>query len=192
LYRIHGSNHGWTGPIEERLEVLGRRLDFCLQALDRHGRAHGLVIDPAACKAHSWHHWLSRLYQATREIAALTPPEAQVILVDDDTLENRDIAFPRRHVPFLERDGRYYGRPSDNATAIRELERLRRSGAGYVVFAWPAFWWLDYYQRFHRHLRDHYRCLLENDRVVIFDLHSPPAGAGAESTCATACLQAVS
>ena len=54
--------------------------------------------------------------------------------------------------------------------AIRELERLRQAGASFMVFAWPAFWWLDYYARFRRHLRSRFRCALENDRLIAFDL----------------------
>ncbi len=184
LYRIHGRNHGWSGSIEDRLDVLGKRLDFCLRALQRHGREKGLTIDPAACKANSWYHWLTQLYQATRELDAAIPPGERIILVDDDTWENRDIALPRRHVPFLEHDGQYWGRPEDNATAIRELERLRQAGAGFVVFGWPAFWWLDYYKRFHDHLRRHYRRVLSNERLVIFDLNRPPDAAGAELAAA--------
>jgi hypothetical protein len=50
------------------------------------------------------------------------------------------------------------------------LERLRQSGAGFMIFAWPAFWWLDYYGGLHRHLRTAYRCILKNERAIIFDL----------------------
>jgi hypothetical protein len=75
-------------------------------------------------------------------------------------------------VPFLERNGQFYGPPSDDATAISELERLRVAGASFIAFAWPAFWWLDYYSGLHQHLRSNFRCVLENDRVVLFDLRS--------------------
>jgi hypothetical protein len=73
-------------------------------------------------------------------------------------------------VPFLEHDGQYWGPPPDDATALREFERLRQAGAAFLAVAWPAFWWLDYYTDFHRHLRGRYRCLLENDRLIVFDL----------------------
>jgi hypothetical protein len=73
-------------------------------------------------------------------------------------------------IPFLENHGAYWGRPADDSEAIRELERLRRSGANFVVFGWPAFWWLDYYAGFRNHLGSHYRRLIDNDRLVVFDL----------------------
>ena len=62
------------------------------------------------------------------------------------------------------------GAPPDDETGIRELQRLRRAGAAFVAFGWPAFWWLDYYTGLRDHLRANHRCVLENDRVVVFDL----------------------
>ena len=76
----------------------------------------------------------------------------------------------RRAFPFLERNGQYWGRPSDSDTAIRELERLRAAGACFAVVAWPALWWLDYYLAFGEHLRTRYRCVLASDRLMVFDL----------------------
>jgi hypothetical protein len=40
------------------------------------------------------------------------------------------------------------------------------------VFAWPAFWWLDHYVELNRHLRTEYRCVFENERVIVFDIRS--------------------
>ena len=72
----------------------------------------------------------------------------------------------------LERNGVYWGPPSDDATAIRELDRLRQNGAQFIVFAWTAFWYLNYYAGLRAHLRSNYRCLIENDHIVCFDLKS--------------------
>ena len=105
------------------------------------------------------------------DIAGLIPLENTFILVDEDQL--REIIAPgRRAIPFLEQDGHYWGLPSDDLTAIRELERLRRAGARCIVFTWPSFWWLEYYAAFHRHLRSQFRCVLHNDRLIMFDLWS--------------------
>lgn len=113
--------------------------------------------------------YLHRLIKTTNDIAALIPLGDTFILVDHEVFR-AEVAHGRRAIPFLERDGQYWGPPPDDITAIRELERLRRSGANFIVFGWPAFWWLDYYTELHRYLRSEFRCVLENDRLVVFDL----------------------
>ncbi len=61
------------------------------------------------------------------------------------SLQRREWTSAGRRVRlFLERDGHYWGTPPDDETAIGELERVRRSGIRFVIFAWPAFWWLDH------------------------------------------------
>jgi hypothetical protein len=83
-----------------------------------------------------------------------------------------DLAGSARVVPFVERDGAYWGAPGDDASAIAELERLRAAGLPHIVFTWPCFWWLDHYQEFARHLRTHHRCVHESERAVVFDLRT--------------------
>lgn len=91
-----------------------------------------------------------------------------VVMVDDNTL-----GAERWATPFLERDGQWGGRPADDAAAIAELERLRAAGARFLAFAWPAFWWLEHYAGFRRHLRGRYRCAVDHDSLVVFDLGEP-------------------
>jgi hypothetical protein len=112
-----------------------------------------------------------QLQLATQDIATLIPPEDPFIFVDHDMLRHI-IAAGRPVFPFLERDGQYWGPPPDGQTAVRELTRLRQSGAKFVVFAWPAFWWLDHYAELSHHLHSEFRCLLQNERLMVFDLRS--------------------
>ncbi len=109
---------------------------------------------------------------AQRDIRRAVPRGCAFILVDEDQWASGDWTAGRRRFPFLERDGRYWGPPADDTTAIREMERLRQSGASFIVFAWPAFWWLEYYSEFHSYLRSRYRSLVKNSRIVAFDLRS--------------------
>jgi hypothetical protein len=119
--------------------------------------------------------WVYGLRLVPRYIAALIPQEEAFILVDQDKFGGK-VTAGRRAIPFLERDGRYWGAPPDDETAIKEFERLRRrSGASFMVFAWPAFWWLDHYVGLRDHLRSKFRCVMENDLLVAFDLR-PRAG----------------
>lgn len=129
------------------------------------------AADPSACAAagRSIQGWLEGLHRARGEITHVVP-ESTLILVDDQQLGELPLGY-RRVIPFLERDGQYCGSPSDDRTAIEELERLRRAGAGFMVFAWTSFWWLDYYPGLHQHLRSNYSCALENERVIVFNLN---------------------
>ena len=107
--------------------------------------------------------------QRQQEIAALIPPEDSLILVDNNKW--RPEIFPgRRAIPFLERDGQYWGSPPDDESAIRELERLRKAGASFIVFGWPAFWWIDYYTGLRDYLSSKFHCVLKNSRLIVFDL----------------------
>lgn len=110
-----------------------------------------------------------RLELAIQEIIALIPAEARFILVDE-ALFGAETFASRQSMPFLERNGEYWGPPPDDETAIREIERMRCSGASFIVFGWPAFWWLDYYAGLRDYLTAKFCCVLKNSRLLAFDL----------------------
>jgi LmbE family N-acetylglucosaminyl deacetylase len=115
-----------------------------------------------------WH----RVYRLAQEIVSVVPTDATFVLVDDDQLALAPVVSPRRCIPFLEKDGQYWGPPADDQSAIHELDRMWLGGAHFMVFAWPSFWWFDHYSSLTRHLRSRFHCLLENERLVIFDLRN--------------------
>ncbi|EGJ34107.1 MULTISPECIES: hypothetical protein [Moorena] len=118
----------------------------------------------------SYRPWSDWRELALQEIKRNIPPQVTFILADQDEWGTDEWVDERRRLPFLEKDGRYWGSPPDDRTAILELERLKDDGATFLVIGWPAFWWLEHYVDFFHHLRSNYRCLLENERLVIFDL----------------------
>ncbi|MGH7801483.1 MAG: glycosyltransferase family 2 protein [Thermodesulfobacteriota bacterium] len=107
---------------------------------------------------------------ALREVSKYVKQKETFILVDDASFLNYLNPDCYYFIPFLENNGEYWGPPPDNATAISELERLQNSGAMFIVFLWPSFWWFEYYSEFHQYLRSKYGCILQNDRLAIFDL----------------------
>jgi glycosyltransferase involved in cell wall biosynthesis len=109
------------------------------------------------------------LDEAMQELAALVPPGDRFIMVDEDRFGGQHLLADRA-IPFPERDGRYGGRPLNDQAAIHELERLRRSGPSLLVFAWPAFSWLETYPEFGRYVCDRFSCVLRDDRLAVFDL----------------------
>ncbi|MDP8927082.1 MAG: glycosyltransferase [Actinomycetota bacterium] len=132
-------------------------------------RALASEMDPEAQLRHEIAH-RAMLDAAAQELAALIPAGDTLVLVDDTNWKANEVCKGRRVIPFLERDGQYWGAPPDDDTAISELERLRQSGAGFVVFASPAFWWLDHYAGFRDYLHSRFRLLADSERVVVFDL----------------------
>ena len=60
--------------------------------------------------------------------------------------------------------------PADDDAAVREFERLRRAGADFMVFGWPAFWWLDHYPLLRRHLSANFPRTLADEDLVVFDI----------------------
>lgn len=114
--------------------------------------------------------WKRDVREAVEQISDVVSSGETFILVDDDQWATPQHIAGRHRLPFLERDGRYWGKPVDNDTAIRELERLRQAGARYIVFGRPSFWWLWHYQGLNDHLCSNYRRVLENERLVVFDL----------------------
>jgi hypothetical protein len=127
----------------------------------------GIDVNIEVWRKNTWWH---RLHLLLQDITNLIPLAEIFILVDEEQLGFSETISGRHRIPFLEKDGHYWGAPPDNETAIRELERLRQSGANFIVFAWTAFWWLDFYSEFHYYLRTKFRRVMENERLVIFDL----------------------
>jgi hypothetical protein len=52
------------------------------------------------------------------------------------------------------------------------LKRLRAAGANFMAFGWPALWWLNHYGELRDHLNSTARRVLENGRLVVFDLRA--------------------
>ena len=113
--------------------------------------------------------WIYQMYLVAQDIAGVIPSGDTCILADQAQFGSM-VMLGRHTMPFLEHQGQYWGPPQDDDSAIRELQRLRDRGAHFIVFGWPAFWWLEYYAAFHRYLRSHFICVLHNNRVVVFDV----------------------
>ncbi len=168
-WRSHSQNHSLRHAFEERLRAGLRREACCFEALSRCCQTAGITPDLGRWRANSWWHQIDRALGA---ITSLVGAGDAFILVDQDSWGADPVIGGCRRIPFLERGGGDWGEPADDATAIRELERLRALGANFMVFVPDALWWLDYYGGLHRYLRTNFRCALENETLVIFDLRA--------------------
>lgn len=122
--------------------------------------------------------WRDGLSSSLEEIPKVIQPHQPFILVDEDQVSGR---LPQEYnfFPFIERDGRYWGRPDDDDTAIQEFERLWSKGARFIVFAYPAFWWLEHYAGFADYLRSRFRSVLATEYLQVYQL--PPRTADSDT-----------
>ena len=122
------------------------------------------------------------LVRHIREVArTVLPPKATVAVVskgDDELLRFGD-ELTGWHFPQNE-DGVYAGfYPADSTLAIAHLEELRSKGAGYLLFPETAFWWLDRYEGFARHLDAGYRRIWA-EGCIIYTLNQDATEVGEE------------
>jgi hypothetical protein len=124
---------------------------------------------------------VERKHASAADLATILAKGEVIIVVDENKMVGN--LLPDLQVfPFPERDGRYNGPPADSEVAIRELERLRGRGAHFIVFMWPSLWWLEHYDDLNEFLRDNYRCVLHNERLVVFDLRAGGSSANNRDT----------
>jgi GT2 family glycosyltransferase len=99
--------------------------------------------------------------QRLREVVRAAVPAGATVLVvsrgDEALLQlngRRGLHFPQG------RDGGWAGHhPADSAEAIGHLERLRQSGAQYLVVPSTYRWWLRHYEGLRKHLDSRYQAL---------------------------------
>lgn len=130
-------------------------------------RLASFYVESGGTSPDDWQ-WDRRRQAAVDELTELIPADASYVLVDQDQL--RDVLPEAGAIPFIERDGMYWGPPNDSATAIQELDRLRVLGPAFLVFAWPAFWWLEHYSELSDYLSRNYPRMAESANLIVFDL----------------------
>ena len=169
-YRVHGANN-WAGlSFDERARFDLDAYELHCQALAEHCARLGIACEPERWRRDAW---LARRLRAAEEIAAFVPRGERFVLIDGAEW-GMDETAGRRAIPFVERDGEYWGPPADDPEAVGELARLRGEGVRRVVVGWPAFWWLDHYPAMHRWLRENGGLVCANERLAVFDLEARP------------------
>ena len=172
-YRAHGSNNGWRKRLsDDKVKADMLRFEYSCQMLAAYLQRDGERADPNVWLQRNWNYqWMVRLQKAKQDLLSVIPVNFGFVLVDGgdwggQLLENRHA------IPFVERDGQYWGPPENDASAIREMERLCASGAEFIVVWWTAFWWLDNYAGLHAYLNSRFERILSNDRLIVF--RAPP------------------
>jgi len=122
---------------------------------------------PQSNNLRSVSNWRQLVLNINETLHEIIGTEELFILVDENQL---DLGLGNAQ-PFIERDGKYWGPPSDDAMAINELHRAIGSGVRFIAFTQPAFWWLDYYSQFSEYLALKCGCIFTNENIVIYKLN---------------------
>jgi len=186
-YRVHGGNRYAAKTAYEQNQLSLGLYDHQCAVLRSWLERRGLEVDEGAWKSANPHYiWRKRLQAATEKLVKLVPPGAPFVLIDDDQWDhhsgNREIMPGLRAIPFLERDGQYWGHPPDDATAIRECESLRRRGVRFLVVSWVAFWWLEHYSGFREYLESSFERRFGDEDLLVFDLSGADPGVDGRPT----------
>ena len=118
--------------------------------------------------AEDYQELIGRIHELVRYTV---PPAATTVVVSrgDEQLVSLG-ERPTWHFPRLP-DGRYSGEyPADSSQAVSQLEEARTEGAAYLVLPNTAFWWLDFYEDFARHLEEHCETVVSNADCRIYRL----------------------
>ena len=117
-------------------------------------------------------------------VAAHVPAGARVLVVSggDESL----VALDGRegwHFPRTPEGWHAGSHPADGSEAVRHLESLRASGAGWLVVPAHAGWWLHQYPEFGEHLRRSYDVAHGGDACVLYDLRHAAADRARGASC---------
>jgi hypothetical protein len=148
-----------------------RHLPYRIEAVEGKRTGESLSdYQSALChKGSTTWNWMRQVYLAIQDLESVVPPGEAFHLAGGNSL-GAVFGGGRKALPFPEAAGEYAGPPDGDTDAVAYLRRLRQGGARLLAFAWPEFWWLDYYAGFHRRLRGSFPCVLENERVAVFDV----------------------
>jgi hypothetical protein len=107
--------------------------------------------------------------QCDAALESLIAPGEPFIMIDEE--QSGLLAQAGRwRIPFLEREGQYFGMPADDEAALAELERQRAAGAKWLVIVENSFWVIRFYPRLMNELSTRHRCALQTTSLVVFQL----------------------
>jgi GT2 family glycosyltransferase len=117
-----------------------------------------------------------RLMEWAQELEAVRREGGKTIIVGLEEFADAEVFEALDVLPFVEKDGQFWGAPEDDAAAIAELERLRRDkDAVLLVFLWEHYWELDHYKGFADYLASNYRRVINKEHFIAYDVSAPAA-----------------
>ena len=171
LYRRHPGSGYFTTTFDRQLEIGCSVADRLIEAYEQWSQRLGFVPDVAGWRSNSWYHRLRRVITQIEHLV----PQVKPFLLIDGAQTGLEPPGDREVIPFPSRDGVWWGAPSDDDSAIAELERHREAGVTHLALVWTAAWYLEQYPRFLAHLRTRYKCVIDDELLIGFDLTRHPS-----------------
>ena len=116
--------------------------------------------------------WQHHLLELQTIIADIIPQGARVVVADEEQL--RGSLSRIEGIPFVERDGIYWGPPGSATEAIDEIQKQHQRGVSWLIIAWPMFWILEKYPGFSAFVHNHFESRHQSAIVRIFQSRSTP------------------
>lgn len=114
--------------------------------------------------------WSDQVRNTFDQIQTIVPGGKPFILVDEGLFCTQGNIDNLISIPFMEKDGEYWGGPLNDEEAIYEIERQRHTGVSYIVFTSPTFWWLEYYTGMNDYLVQNFELVFSNEYIRVFYL----------------------
>lgn len=186
LYRLHGDNHEASRTAYRMNQVLLEVYERQCVAMSEYLLREGLEVDPARWQSgNDRYDWRRKFRDAGCALLQLVPPGSTFVLIDDDQWDHywgsSEVLDRRYATPLLAPDGQFGPLPPDDTAAIEAVRAHRAAGRELLVISWVAFWWLDHYPGLAVHLRSEYSCVLDDERLLAFDLTSKPSAGARRS-----------
>jgi hypothetical protein len=165
-YRVHGGNYSHH-PIREYAGEYLERFEQTCSILGQHLKKKGIEADISSWPRDSWFH---KINDGIETILKIVPRQKSFVLVDENAWGIDNEMEDRTRFHFIDKNGQYFGPPSNDEEAINEIERKREKGATYLFFTPNAFWLLDHYSGFAEYLKKKFPLIIDNTRLKGFSL----------------------
>ena len=167
FWRVHGQNNSRRITFDDWLRTELERWHDCARRLANYCDRLGVIVDYRQWQDKAW---VPRINLAAGEIRRLIPENAAIVFADGESWgAGREISGLRR-IPFLEHNGEFWDCPPILRRRFLELHCQRQGGATFFAIEWSVFWWLDQCPEFVRYLESRFRCMVRDERIIIFDL----------------------
>jgi glycosyltransferase involved in cell wall biosynthesis len=165
--RIHGRNDSRSRGLEEQMGI-------ALSWYKESSRIAAMVCGSGPKRGRtemdrsSWERagWWPRLQRAVNTVESVVPDQSAFVLIDEDTWGIKKLG-DRPVLPLpMNSQGRWNGIPESGSDLIETLDSLA-GDVEFVVVAWNAYWWLNFFGPLSERLSDP---IVKSEDVSIFRL----------------------